>query len=158
MIELIKLDKLNDEVAHLLSEMHIDDSILEYVNNILFINNCTFAIKINNNYIGLIKVVSECNDDYSVEIGILKKYHKMNYGTEAMNKIIEYIKNNYNYRKIIMRINYQNTSSICLSNKCGFKKDYDEIEKCNDEGLSYDVYSIVNQNYKQKIKTKQVLH
>ncbi|MDD3453217.1 MAG: GNAT family N-acetyltransferase [Bacilli bacterium] len=150
MINLLKIEN-NDKLKKLLLKMKQDQSITNQVNNILFIQNQSYIITYNDEYVGIIKIIDEMND-CSIEIGILNKYQNKNIGKIVINKIIEIIKLNYNYNKIILRTTYDNQQLISLALNNNFNLDIEEIEKSDSEGLNYIVYSKIIKKNKIKIK------
>lgn len=153
MIELIKMEPTID-INNLLIKMRNDKNIYEHVNSILFVNFNTYIITKDSQFIGLVKIHREVIDNYSIEIAILNKYTNQGIGKEVIEKIVEHIKQNYNYHKILMRTKYENKRCEKLAYSCGFNIDYDEIEMSMAEGSSYNIYSITNKEYKSRVILK----
>lgn len=106
-------------------------------------------------YVGAIKINKEQNDYYSIDIGIIEKYRNLGIGTYILKNITSFM-NEINWQTILVRTSYTNDAAISSIKKAGFKLDYEEIEKCNNEGVDYTVFSITNDNYKKEnIKIKQ---
>lgn len=78
----------------------------------------------NNDFIGNIEL--DINDkDAELGIAITAKKQGMNYGTEAIKKMIEYGFNDLGLKRIFLKVYPNNKIAIHVYEKCGFTK-YDE--------------------------------
>lgn len=142
MVSLEKYNMKNNKHLDLLKDLKNDDTVISNITSISNINNYTYIIKVDNNYIGIIRLNEEIDNNYSLDMGILKKYQNMGYGSMAMMKLEEIITDIWN--SVYIRTEYKNKKAIYSSFKAGFIIDYVETEKNQNEGMSYLVLSKSN--------------
>lgn len=150
MVKLELFDIRNSSHLNLIKELNNDELVNEHVKTICLINNMTYVIKNNDLLVGILKINKELNNYYSIDRAILKPYRNKGYGTESLKEALNLLEE---YDTVLMRTSYDNEASIESIKKAGFKLDYEQIEKCEEEGSDYIVFSKKNPNYK-KIKTK----
>lgn len=151
MINLKQFNSKNEEHLKIYLELQKDVDVTNNISSIFNIDYLSYVINSDDINIGMLKIVPE-RDNFSIDMGILKKYTNLGYGKEALKKAIELLKYiDENYNKLIIRTTYNNEAVINCSKKIGFTYDIEEIERCNSEGIDYLVLSYKNE--KNKIKT-----
>ncbi len=78
-----------------------------------------------NDFIGNIELMDINDEGGELGIAITAKKQDMNYGTEAIKKMIEYGFNNLGLKRIFLKVYPNNERAIHVYEKCGFTK-YDE--------------------------------
>lgn len=138
MINLEKFDSNNISHLELINQLKNDENVNKNVGIILCPNSNTYVIKNSDISTGLIKINKEYGDNYSIDVAVLEQYRGNNIGTIALKQITEMIED---YNKLLIRTKYDNKAAIMLAKKAGFASDYEENEKCSDEGVDYTIFS-----------------
>lgn len=90
-------------------------------------------------------------DDEQVEIGctLAKGHHSMGYATEALKAVIDHLFNQLNKHRITASLDPNNTSSIALIERLGFRKEahFKESLLLNGEWVDDVVYAILKKEW-----------
>lgn len=131
----------NEEFNYLFNRLFKD-------NNEVYKADINFFITLNNINIGLANLLKEQNG-YSLGIWIDRPYQNFGIGTYVTKKIIENA-SLYDINKIIIRTKCNNEKMKKVLQKINIKLDYEEMEKCIEEGVDFLVYSKKIENQKVK--------
>lgn len=148
-----KLDLQDNNHKNLIKQMRNDEEIINNVSIILYDYQNSYVIELDTNPVGLVKINEEQDKIVSIDIGILKEFRNMKIGKNSLNIIIQEIKNQY--KKLILRTSNNNAELISIAEYCGFRVDYDEIEKAELEGNEYNIFSIISPYFKEEDLKKQ---
>ena len=107
--------------------------------------------KFTNIIIGDIGIHFIDSDNLQTEIGctISKDHQRQGYATETLKAIIDYLFNKLNKHRIVTSIDPQNTNSIKLVERLGFRKEghFKESLLINGEWVDDVVYAILNREW-----------
>ncbi|WP_164509058.1 GNAT family N-acetyltransferase [Clostridium rectalis] len=78
-------------------------------------------VKKNDKYIGYGQIIIEDEIPIIVNVGILNEYRHKGYGKALINYLLNIIKN-YNFKNVLINVDYDNDIALNLYRNCGFKK------------------------------------
>ncbi len=128
MINLENFDEKNVNHRNLLETLSSDENVKR---GILIVNDLTYVIREEQEFIGLIKLNKECGDNYSIDMGILEQYRNNGYESLALKQVRDCVEK---FNKFLIRTDYNDQDTINVSKEAGYRIDYEENERSMDEG------------------------
>jgi RimJ/RimL family protein N-acetyltransferase len=108
--------------------------------------------KDSNEIVGDVGIHFKGSDNMQCELGctLKKEYHGRGYATEAVKVVIDHLFNKLNKHRIITSIDPENTSSIKLVEKLGFRKEahFKKSIMINGEWVDDIIYAILKTEWK----------